>query len=74
MNTQITQTITRKIPLLTEEQQRKVLELTETFLRGNTTEDAWARLKKAVQENQINSTLGDLASQHDHYIYGTEKK
>jgi len=74
MQTQITQTIFQKVPMLTEEQQKKVLELTETLLSGGSDADAWAKLKKAVKENQINSGLGDLAGQHDYYIYGTEKK
>jgi hypothetical protein len=32
MQTEITQTIFQKVPLLSEEQQKKILEMTETFL------------------------------------------
>ena len=74
MQTEITQTIVQKLPLLNEEQQKKILEITESFLSREANEFAWAKLKKAVAENQINSGLGDLAEQHDHYIYGTEKR
>ncbi|MCA1603720.1 MAG: hypothetical protein LC776_19460, partial [Acidobacteria bacterium] len=38
------------------------------------TEAAWAQLKQAIAANKINSGLGDLAEQHDHYVYGTEKQ
>ncbi len=74
MQTEITQTIIQKVPMLSEDEQKKMLELMESFLNRRNTEDAWAKLKTAVEENRINSGLGDLASQHDYYIYGTEKK
>lgn len=74
MQTEITQTIFQKIPLLTEDQQQKILEITESYLSSQKTETAWDKLKNAVAENKINSGEGDLAEQHDHYIYGTEKR
>ncbi len=74
MQTEITQTIFQKVPLLSEEQQKKILEMTETFLSDKQASRAWEKLKKAVAENKFDSGLGDLAEQHDHYIYGTEKQ
>lgn len=74
MQSEIIQTIIQKVPLLTEQQQLKILEITDTFLNEKSAENAWGKLKKAVAENKINSGLGDLAEQHDHYIYGTEKR
>lgn len=74
MQTEITQTIIQKVPMLSDEQQRKLLSITESFLNETATETGWSALKKAIADNQINSGVGDLANQHDHYIYGTEKK
>jgi hypothetical protein len=74
MQTEITQTIIQKVSMLSDEQQRKLLSITESFLNETTTEKGWSALKKAIADNQINSGVGDLAKQHDHYIYGTEKK
>jgi hypothetical protein len=74
MQTEITQTIIQKVSMLSDEQQRKLLSITESFLNETTTETGWSALKKAIADNQINSGVGDLAKQHDHYIYGTEKK
>jgi hypothetical protein len=74
MQTEITQTIIQKVPMLSDGQQRKLLSITESFLNETATETGWSALKKAIADNQINSGVGDLANQHDHYIYGTEKK
>ncbi len=74
MQTEITQTIIQKVPMLSDEQQRKLLSITESFLNETATETGWSALKKAIADNQIDSGVGDLAKQHDHYIYGTEKK
>jgi hypothetical protein len=74
MQTEITQIIIQKVPMLSEEQQRKLLSITESFLNETATQTGWSALKKAIADNQINSGVGDLAKQHDHYIYGTEKK
>lgn len=74
MQTEITQTIIQKVPMLSDEQQRKLLSITESFLNETATETSWSALKKAIADNQINSGVGDLANQHDHYIYGTKKK
>lgn len=74
MQTETTQIIFEKIPMLNEEQQRKILEMTESFLSNDSAKEAWTKLRKAVAKNQIDSGLGDFAEQHDHYIHGTEKK
>ena len=74
MHAEITEAIIQKVPLLTEEQQQKLLSITESFLNEAEREKGWSALKKAIAENQINSGLGDLASQHDHYVYGSEKR
>jgi len=74
MQTDTTQTIFQKVPMLTEEQQKKILEMTESFLSDDSANEAWAKLKETIAENQVETGLGDLADQHDHYIYGIEKR
>lgn len=37
-------------------------------------ESDWERLFKAIEENQIDADITDLAHQHDHYLYGTPKR
>ncbi len=37
-------------------------------------ESAWERLFAAIEENQIDADITDLAHQHDHYLYGTPKR
>ena len=37
-------------------------------------ESDWDRLFKAIEENQIDADITDLAHQHDHYLYGTPKR
>ncbi len=37
-------------------------------------ENDWERLFKAIEENQIDADITDLAHQHDHYLYGTSKR
>lgn len=74
MQTELTRTIFQKIPLLTEEQQQKILEITENYLSGEQTANAWGKLKRAIADNKIDSGLGDFAEQHDYYIYGAEKR
>lgn len=34
----------------------------------------WDRLFAAIEENQIDADITDLAHQHDHYLYGTPKR
>ncbi len=37
-------------------------------------ESDWDRLFAAIEENQIDADITDLAHQHDHYLYGTPKR
>jgi hypothetical protein len=37
-------------------------------------ESAWDQLTQLVQKSQVKSGVGDLAHQHDHYLYGTPKR
>ncbi len=37
-------------------------------------ESDWDRLFAAIEENQIDAGITDLAHQHDHYLYGTPKR
>ncbi len=34
----------------------------------------WEKLFAAIEENQIDADITDLAHQHDHYLYGTAKR
>ncbi len=34
----------------------------------------WEKLFAAIEENQIDTDITDLAHQHDHYLYGTPKR
>lgn len=73
MQTDTAQNIFQKVPMLTEEQQKKLLEMADSFLTSDASQNAWRDLKKAIADNQIESGRGDFADQHDHYIHGTEK-
>jgi hypothetical protein len=37
-------------------------------------EAAWADLERILKESTIDSGIGDLAHEHDHYLYGSPKK
>ncbi len=37
-------------------------------------ENDWQRLFAAIEENQIDADITDLAHNHDHYLYGTPKR
>ncbi|MGH9946289.1 MAG: hypothetical protein ACRD6X_03725 [Pyrinomonadaceae bacterium] len=37
-------------------------------------ENDWQRLMDAIERNQISTGIGDLAHQHDHFLYGTPKR
>ena len=37
-------------------------------------EEDWDKLYKLIENCTINTGIGDLAHQHDHYLYGTPKK
>lgn len=37
-------------------------------------ESDWQKLFAAIEENQIDADITDLAHQHDHYLYGKPKR
>lgn len=37
-------------------------------------DEGWRILLEGIEHNRINSGVGDLAHQHDHYLYGTPKR
>ena len=37
-------------------------------------DEGWQILLEGIERNRINSGIGDLAHQHDHYLYGTPKR
>jgi len=37
-------------------------------------EEDWDKLYSLIENCKINTGIGDLAHQHDHYLYGTPKK
>ncbi|MEO6590484.1 MAG: hypothetical protein ABIP06_14395 [Pyrinomonadaceae bacterium] len=40
----------------------------------NAKDESWKGLFEAIEKNQIESDINDLADQHDHYLYGTPKR
>ena len=49
-----------------------------TFLTGKETgfdeEDDWNVLNQLIESCAVKTGIGDLAHQHDHYLYGAPKK
>ena len=37
-------------------------------------ENGWQHLMDTIKRNRISTGIGDLAHQHDHYLYGTPKR
>ncbi len=37
-------------------------------------ENGWKQLIDTIERNRISTGIGDLAHQHDHYLYGTPKR
>jgi YD repeat-containing protein len=37
-------------------------------------ETDWDALDRIIEENRMDTGIGDLAHQHDHYLYGTPKR
>jgi antitoxin (DNA-binding transcriptional repressor) of toxin-antitoxin stability system len=50
----------------------RVTPITQTVM--GEPEDSWDALFDAIEKNQIESEISDLAHQHDHYLYGTDKR
>ena len=42
--------------------------------RAKGSEDQWGALTQLLADCAIDTGISDLASQHDHYLYGTPKK
>ena len=42
--------------------------------RSDKNEDDWQQLLDAIKHSRISTGIGDLAHQHDHYLYGTPKR
>jgi len=52
MQTDLTRTICQRVQLLSQEQQQKILEITENFLSGEETQTAWQKLKTAEAKHR----------------------
>ncbi|MGE0887158.1 MAG: hypothetical protein AB7P14_26855 [Blastocatellales bacterium] len=51
------------------------LEETTATKNGSTqSDDDWDAMMKLIEDCQTNTGIGDLAHQHDHYLYGTPKR
>ena len=37
-------------------------------------DEGWRILLEGIERSRINTGIGDLAHQHDHYLYGTPKR
>jgi hypothetical protein len=61
MQTDTAQSIFQKIPMLSEEQQQTILEMTESFLSEDSAQKASVKLKEAVAVMQLEVASGDFA-------------
>ena len=79
MQTEITQTIMQKVPLLTEEQQKSLLEEIETLLHGEN--EFSAQISEQTNETAVHPLsfisriavdmgVDDLAEGHSFYAHG----
>ena len=68
------QTIESQLPLLTEDEQRKVIAFIDSMLQQHRTKskEDLQRLEQLIGIGS--STVGDGAEEHDHYVYGLPKK
>ncbi|MGQ0540759.1 MAG: hypothetical protein ACT4O9_02765 [Blastocatellia bacterium] len=65
MQTYTAQSIIQKVPMLTEEQQKTILEITESFLSDDSAKEAWAKIGGSISENEIDSNSGEFAEHTD---------
>ncbi len=67
-------TIEAQFSLLSEEEQKQVVDFINTLFQKRIplTENDKLRLRKFIAIGE--SELGDVAEEHDHYVYGTPKK
>lgn len=58
MQTETIDTIFQKVPMLSEEQQQRILEITESYLSQGSASEASARLRDADEDgDEVNSLL-----------------
>jgi hypothetical protein len=77
MQTDVTQNIFQKVPLLSEEDQKKVLETVEHLLdeRGpRPISEIFEELSNQIPVEDWHELPSDGAENHDHYLYGAPKK
>lgn len=80
MQTEITQTIIQKVPMLSEDEQKKVLETVETFLNEKRASEIkpiseiFAELSGEIPLEEWQQSPSDGAENHDYYLYGAPKK
>ena len=74
IQTNIHQTIESRLELLSEDEQQKVIAFIESLLQQHRIhgKEDLQRLEKFIGIGS--SILGDVAAEHDHYVYGTPKK
>ncbi|MBI3193706.1 MAG: hypothetical protein HYZ34_04450 [Ignavibacteriae bacterium] len=70
----IYQTIESQLSLLTLEEQQKVISFIDSLLQQHRilNDDDLQRLQQFIGIGK--SKQGDVAAEHDHYLYGTPKK
>jgi hypothetical protein len=63
----------RVIVLMPEAAETQVDKLT-AVTDSDAVEKGWDSLMELIEQCQIHTGIGDLAHQHDHYLYGTPKR
>lgn len=77
MQTEITNTIIQKVPMLSDEQQQKILEFVDKLLDEQKSPSIWQRLDenlKQVPAEEIAELPADASENLNHYLYGSPKK
>ncbi len=80
MQTETTQTIFQKVPMLSEDDQKKVLETVESLLDEKTLNDVrpisaiFEELSNQIPLAEWEESPNDGAENHDFYLYGAPKK
>jgi len=79
MQTELTQAIIQKVPMLSESDQKKVLEAVENLLserdsdKGKRISEIFDELSNQVSLEEWEELPSDGAENHDHYLYGASK-
>ncbi|MGB7207888.1 MAG: hypothetical protein WBD27_04440 [Pyrinomonadaceae bacterium] len=80
MQTEITQTIFQKVPMLSEDDQKKVLETVESLLDEKSLNKVkpisaiFEELSNQIPLEEWQELPIDGAENHDHYLYGAPRK